>query len=152
MSPQCEDPDQIITKAWYLLPVTLHHVWLVTDRSIAMICTSQLCREGSNSSETEGSNWNHNSDYCKFIYFNHMHFSVFYLLLITVNTLVENISCFPQLIEVGNSDRQAHSIIKFQQEMVDWLLVHIQHAIGICSRMPNVYYSLLLFLLRLVSK
>lgn len=43
---QCEDPDQIITEVWYLLPVILHHVWLVTDRSIAMICIPQFCRKG----------------------------------------------------------------------------------------------------------
>lgn len=85
------------------------------------------------------------------MHFNHMHFSVVYL-LITVNTSVENISCFQQLIEVGNSDRQAHSIVKFQQETVNWLLVHIQHATGICSRMPNVYYSFITLLLRLISK
>lgn len=103
-----------------------------------MICIPQLCRKDSHSSETEGSNLNHDSDYCKLICFNHMHFSVVYLLT-TVNTLVENISCFQQSIKVGNSDRQAYSIISFQQEMVDWLLVHIQYATGICSRVPNVY-------------
>lgn len=67
-----------------------------------------------------------------------MHFSVVYLLT-TVNTLVENISCFQQSIKVGNSEGQAYSVISFQQEMVDCLLVHIQYATGICSRVPNVY-------------
>lgn len=46
--------------------------------------------------------------------------------------------------EVGNSDRQAHSIISFQQEIVknlDWLLVHVQCATGISSGVPDIYFS-----------
>lgn len=74
------------------------------------------------------------------------------LFLITVNTLVDNISCFQLLTEVGNSDTQAHSIISFQQEIIDWFLVHVQWATGICSRTPGTYFSFIPFPLEMDFK
>lgn len=73
-------------------------------------------------------------------------FNVVYLLMI-VNTSVGNISHFQLLMEVGNSDRQAHSIISFQQEIMEWnwLLVHVQYATGICSGMHEIYFSFIPF-------
>lgn len=58
---------------------------------------------------------------------------------------MDNISCFQLLSEVGNSDTQAYSIISFQQEIIDWFLVYVQCATGICSRTPDTYFSFIPF-------
>lgn len=111
---QCEDPDQTITEVWYLLPVTLHHVWLVTDRSIAMICIPQFCRKGLIPQKMKDPIGITTLAIENLFILITCTFSVAYL-PITANNLVENISYFQQLTEAGNSDRQAHSIIYLQQ-------------------------------------
>jgi len=55
---------------------------------------------------------------------------------------VDNVSCF-QLLEQKwkiQTDKPV-PLFHYQQEIVDWLLVHIQHATGICSGMTDTYFS-----------